>query len=79
MYVIITEHFFKMQTLREFLETNIDTLTVEQLKSIIFQIALTLNKLSERFNKFRHNNLNLDSIRLYMKNKTNDNYNVQKR
>lgn len=76
LYVCITEHYFKMYTLREFIEENLDIISTEQLKSIIFQIMLTLNKLSERFNKFRHNNLNLDSIRLYLKTKSNDIYKI---
>jgi len=72
MYVIVTEHFFKMMTLKEYLDKNIETITVYDIKNIIFQIFITLIKLSERFNKFRHNNLNLDSIRLYFKEKSDD-------
>ncbi len=76
LYVIITEHYFKMHTLKEYLEENSKTLTVLQLKALLFQIYYALLKLSEQFNKFRHNNLNLDSIRVYIKQKSDDVYKV---
>ena len=59
MYIIISEHYSKIYTLREYLDLNKDNLTVEQIKSIFFQIYITLLKLNERFNKFRHKYINL--------------------
>ncbi len=76
MYVIVTEHFFKMETLKEYLENNSDKLDVLQLKSIFFQIYYILLQLTKKYNKFRHNNLNLDSIRLYFKEKSDDVYKI---
>jgi hypothetical protein len=74
MYIIITEHYHKMMTLREFLDLNQDTITIKQIKSILFQIYFTLLKLSERFNKFRHNKLNLDAILILPKEQKDDIY-----
>jgi hypothetical protein len=74
MYIIITEHYHKMITLREFLDLNKDTITIDQIKSILFQIYFTLLKLTERFNKFRHNKLNLDAILILPKEKKDDIY-----
>ena len=76
MYIIITEHYSKIYTLREYLDTNKDTLTLEQIKSILFQIYVTIIKLNERFNKFRHNKLNLDAILVLPKEKKDDIYKI---
>lgn len=76
MYVIITEHYSKIMTLQEFLDVNKDTVTLEQVKSILFQIYVTLMKLSERFNKFRHNKLNLNAILIFPKEKKDDKYKI---
>jgi hypothetical protein len=78
MYIIITEHFFKMYTLKEYLDENIDNLNENDLNNILFQIYITLGKLNERFNKFRHNKLNLESIRLYLKEPRDDIYKFDK-
>ena len=78
MYIIVTEHFFKMYTLKEYLDENIDTLTEQDINCIFFQIYMTIAKLSERFARFRHNKLNLDSIRLYVKEPTDDIYKLNK-
>lgn len=74
MYIIITEHYHKTNTLEQYLEENKNTITLDQIKSILFQIYLTLIKLSERFNKFRHNRLNLNSILISPKDKKTDIY-----
>jgi hypothetical protein len=73
MYIIVTEHYFKMYTLKEYIYDNISTITSDDIKNILFQIYITLAKLNERFNKFRHNKLNLDAIRLYIKLEPSDN------
>jgi hypothetical protein len=74
MYIIVTEHFFKMYTLEELLDEEKDNLTEEDIKNILFQIYICLIKLNERFNKFRHNKLNLNAIRIYVKNKSDNTY-----
>jgi hypothetical protein len=61
--VVISEHFFKT----ELLNNIILDLTWNQLKSIIFQVAHTLAIIQSTYNGFRHNNLLLDSIFLYIK------------
>lgn len=64
-YVFITEHYFKMQTLREYLKENAQKMEQLHWKSLFFQIFYILHKLQSKFKGFRHNNLNLDSIKLY--------------
>jgi len=72
MYIIIWEHYFKMYKLKEYLDNNLNTITADEIKNILLQIYVILAKLNERFNKFRHNKLNLDSIRLYVKSQNGD-------
>jgi hypothetical protein len=64
LYVIVTEHFLSTQTLKEYLDDNIESLTPEQLKKIIFEIFIIIAKLNERFNNFNHNNINLHSLKI---------------
>jgi hypothetical protein len=71
MYVIITEHFFKTQTLKTYLDENISELTIEDFKTILFQIFYIIAKLSERFNNFSHRMINLNSL-LVWKNKVKE-------
>lgn len=63
--VNVLEHFFKMSTLKEYLDQQEFTLT--HWRVLFFQVFYTLAKIAERFPNFRHNNLNLDSIRVYHK------------
>lgn len=65
--VFATEHYFKMQSLREYVKENYENMNITHWKVIIFQVFYTLYKISERLQKFRHNWLNLDSIRVYLK------------
>jgi hypothetical protein len=64
LYVIVTEHFLSTQTLKEYLDENVTSLTSEQLKKIIFEIFIIIAKLNERFNNFNHNNINLYSLKV---------------
>lgn len=64
-YVNVNEQYFDMYTLREFLEINGNDMELLDWKVLFFQILYTLYKISERLRKFRHNNLNLDAIRVY--------------
>lgn len=67
MYCLITEHFYEMMPLSEYLKLHTDM--NEDLWSILFfQVLFALYKLTERLLQFRHNNLNLDSIMVYVKN-----------
>ena len=64
-FVNVTEHYFHIQTLREFLTDNFEQLELVDWKVLFFHILYALNKLTERLRKFRHNMLNLESIRVY--------------
>ena len=63
-YVIVTEHFLSTNTLKEYLDNHIESLTSEQIKKILFEIFIIIAKLNERFNNFSHNNINLDSLKI---------------
>ena len=65
MYVFATERYFNMITLREYIETQFEKITIDHWRSIFFQVFYGLAKLTERSHKFRHNMLNLDAIRIY--------------
>lgn len=71
-HIFATEHYFKMQTLREYIKEEFYNLTPLHWKVIIFQVFFTLYKIQERLQKFRHNMLNLDSIKLYRKKEGGD-------
>jgi len=73
LYVLITEHYFKMTTLREYLKNNLNKMTLNDWKCLFFQVLYTLSKLNEKFNKFRHNSLDLDAIFIYEKKENNNN------
>jgi hypothetical protein len=62
MYAIVTEHYFKMESLKSYLDKNIENLTEDEIKKILFEIFYILSKLSERFSNFTHGNLDLESI-----------------
>ena len=67
MYVIITEHYFKTQTLQTYLDENIKDLNETDIKGIFFQIFYIITKICERFNNFTHGSLNFDSILVWKK------------
>lgn len=69
MYCLITEHYFDMLTLNEYLFSNFDKMTILDWKILFFQVLYSLYKLTERLDNFRHNWLNLNAIRIYTKNK----------
>ena len=64
-YCLITEHFYEMMTLREYIEKNNKKMSEREWKVLFFQILYSLYKITERFTQFRHNMLNLDSILVY--------------
>ncbi len=63
------ESFFKSVTLTQFLEKN-----DFNIKHLLFQICHTLAVLQNNYKGFRHNNLNLDSIYVYLKKPSIDIY-----
>ena len=65
--VFITEHYFQMETLREYIKSEYHKMTHEHWKVLLFQVLYALSKTSEKMSKFRHNMLNLDSLKLYRK------------
>ena len=68
--VFITEKYFKMRSLKYYLINNkLDEL---EWKILLFQILFTLFKLNAKFNGFMHNKLNLDAVKLYFKEKTDN-------
>ena len=62
----IKEHYFKQISLYEYLKSN----TCDY-KILLFQIIHTLAIIQNEYPTFRHNNLTLNSILIYCKNKTN--------
>lgn len=68
LFVQITEHFFSMMSLKDYIKQNIKNMKLIHWKVLFFQVLYTLAKLSERMTKFRHNMLNLESIMIYVKN-----------
>jgi len=74
-YVLITEHYYDTITLNKYLEENVNNFTDYDWKVLFFQILYSLAKLSDRFNNFRHNKLDLDSICIMQKkDKSTKNY-----
>jgi hypothetical protein len=75
LYIYITEHYFKTETLREYLENvakNKIILEKKHWQSLFFQLFYILYKISIKMKNFRHNKLNLDSIRLFRLEESND-------
>jgi hypothetical protein len=70
--VFISEHFFKLRTLEEYITENRDNLKETDYKIIIFHILYSLYEIRSKLTNFRHNKLNLDAIRLYIKPKTEE-------
>lgn len=71
MYCLITEKYFKMTTLDNFLFSNKKNISNSFFSVLLFQIIFYLYKMQQRFKDFRHNNLNLKAIKVYVK-KPND-------
>lgn len=61
MFVQIFEHYFKMMKLRDYL-----ALKDADVDAVIFQVIFTLASIQEFFPNFRHNQLDLDNIFLYI-------------
>jgi hypothetical protein len=63
--VKIREHFYKINTLQNYLEENINE---NNIKILLWQIIHTLYVIIEKYPHFCHNNLNLNNILVYKKN-----------
>jgi hypothetical protein len=68
--VTVMEHFFKTELLSEI----INSLSWNEIKSIIFQIAHVLALIQETYPGFRKNNLTLDTVFLYHKKPKQNDY-----
>ena len=61
----LREHFFKTINLQEYIKENTCSY-----KMVLFQVIHTLAVIEREFNNFRHNNLILKNILVYIKNKS---------
>jgi len=62
------ENYFKLFTLRQYLDENIKNMNSNDIKSIIFQVLYILYKIQTKYPSFRHNDLDIDSIYGYVLN-----------
>jgi hypothetical protein len=69
-YFQVFEHYFKMQTLNDFLYNNYTKFTSENWKILCFQILQALYKIQKSYANFRHNKLDFNSIFVYYKKET---------
>jgi len=69
LYVQVLERYYKTYTLREYLDNYYDKFVEDDWKVLFFQVLATLAVIQQKYNSFRHNRLNLDSIFVYEKQK----------
>jgi hypothetical protein len=69
LYVSVYEHFNKIKTLQDYLVENGKKFKLVEWKVLIFQVLYTLAKLNEKLKRFRHNKLDLNSIKVSIKKK----------
>ena len=74
--VTIREHFYKLVTLREHIESEP---TLENMKDSIFQVLNTINVIQSMYPTFRHNKLDVDTIMVYKTNEKSVNYKVDEK
>jgi len=65
----LREYFFKTYNLKEYLESNTTNLNI---KPILFQLIYTLAIINQEYPGFKHNNITLKSIFLYLRKENND-------
>jgi hypothetical protein len=65
LYVSVTERYFKLYTLEDYLTQHMSTFTIDHWKTLFFQVFVTLHKISEKLHNFRHNKLDLQALKLY--------------
>jgi hypothetical protein len=78
LYISIYEHYNKIKPLYTYLEENGKKMKLEEWKVLIFQVLYALSKLNEKLKSFRHNNLNLESIKVSIKKKEPNKKNIYK-
>jgi len=71
MLISLTEHYYKMTNLEEYIKTNKEKLDINFWKILFFQILLTLHKIYEKIKDFRIGTLTPQTIWVYEK-KNND-------
>ena len=64
--VIITERYFKLKTVKEFIDDNINDLQSIDWKNLLFQILYGLYKANNEHKYFVHGDLTCDNIKLYL-------------
>jgi len=72
LYVMITEQYTEIMFLPDFLKKESNNIIMW--KCLFFQVLYALHKISEKFQKFRHNKLDLDAIRICIKKKSESKY-----
>jgi len=72
MFVQILENYENIQTLHKFIDKNLNNMTINDWKVIVFQLIYILYKIGNKYQTFRHNKLNFDSIYLYNNVNIND-------
>jgi hypothetical protein len=65
MYVQIFEHYFKLKTLKEYLDEHSSKMNIIQWKNICFQILYILYRIQNAHSEFKHNMLDIESIYVY--------------
>ena len=74
--VTIREHFYKLVTLREHIESEP---TLENMKDSIFQVLNTINVIQSMYPTFRHNKLDVDTVLVYKTNEKSVNYKIDEK
>src|SRR5690606_26010183 len=67
LYVEVLEHYFKMVTLREYIEQNGKDMTTDQWRALFFYLLYPLYCITEKIPTFRHNFLDFDTYYIYQK------------
>src|SRR3989344_5009691 len=65
--VFIYEHYFETVSLEKYLKNELDNFTLNDWKILFFQVFYILAKINENQGMFRHNKLDLNSIKIYKK------------
>ena len=65
--VFIYEHYFETVSLEKYLKNELDNFTLNDWKILFFQVFYILAKINENHGMFRHNKLDLNSIKIYKK------------
>jgi len=68
----VFEHYFKLRTLKDYLNENYKKFKKLHWQVLVFQIIYALYKIQKTYPSFRHNNLNLESIYVYVKNESKE-------